>query len=392
MSRMIIHNARLVMGGCIERGGLVVGDGRVSALLPPGATPAADEVIDAGGALLAPGFIDLHIHGSGPHLVDHGPAALAELSRLLSQYGVTGFLPTVCPRPAGEDSRFLAMLAGVRFEGAAALGFHLEGPFLSLTGALPPAALGQADLPRLRALQAAARPYRAIFSISPEFPGVAPLVAAMAEGGTPVFMTHTAADVAQTQAAIAASARHAPHFYDVFPVPRERDPGVRPCGAVKAVLADEHTTVDFILDGEHVDPVAVRMALRCKGADGVCLITDANVGAGLPPGRYAWAGGEEIEFARPGGPARLTAQSRTPGGLAGSGLTMDQALRNAVAMLGVDLPAAVAMVSANPASVLGLGGRKGSLAVGGDADLVLLGDDLRVLRTWVGGRTVFEKV
>jgi N-acetylglucosamine-6-phosphate deacetylase len=345
----------------------------------------ADEVLDAQGRYLAPGFIDLHLHGCGRWLIDNGPQDLAAIARLLPRYGVTGFLPTVCPRPKKQDADFLRTLATVESQGAAFLGFHLEGPFLTLTGALPQEALGTRDPERVTALRDAARPYQAVFSIAPDFEGIGDLLPLMTAGGVPAFITHTRATVAQTQAAIAAGARHATHFYDVFPLPAETEPGVRPCGAVEAILADPRVSVDFILDGVHVPLVAVQMALQAKGPDRVCLITDANVGAGLPGGRYQFAAGIEVEIAALNAPARLTEKSDCPGALAGSGLTLDVAVRNAVKLLGLSPTQAVRMAGANPARVLGLTGRKGEIADGCDADLVLLNDALEVQRTWVGG-------
>ena len=368
-------------------------DGRITWVGPSAEAPTADAecLVDARGQYLVPGFIDLHIHGTGKYLIDNGPDDLAGLSGLLPKYGVTSFLPGVCPLPKGTDSKFLARLAKVVPQGAEFLGFHLEGPFLTLTGALPPEALGSADIQRLGDLIAAAEPYRAVFSIAPDFEGVDELLPIMAAGGTPVFMTHTAATVAQTQAAIEAGARHATHFYDVFPVPPDTDPGVRPAGAVEAILADARVSVDFILDGCHVDPVVAKMALQCKGPDRVCLITDANIGAGLPPGRYSFGSGGAVEFREPGGPARLTAESHMAGGLAGSGLTMDRALRNAISMLHVELPTAVRMVSANPAQVLGLLNRKGQIKPACDADMVLLDNDLKVVQTWIAAKCCYER-
>ena len=133
------------------------------------------------------------------------------------------------------------------------------------------------------------------------------------------------------------------------------------------------------------------MAIACKGPDRVCLITDANVGAGLPGGRYQFADQTEVEITGQGQPARLTETSRHPGGLAGSGLTMDLAVRNATEMLHVELSLAIRMASANPARVLGLEGSKGLVSEGYDADMVLLDDSLRVLRTWIGGECRFER-
>ena len=392
MARTVIRNAAVVLPDRVAAGYAVAfEEGKIAAVCPTSdiQDAGAEQVIDAGGRRLAPGFIDVHVHGSGEFLIDDGPDALADLCRLLPRFGVTAFLPTVCPRPKGADAAFLAALARVRSEGADILGFHLEGPFLTLTGALPPEALGGNDPDRVRSLIAAARPVRAVFSVAPDFEGIPELISIMAEGQGAVFMTHTAANVAQTQAAIEAGARHATHFYDVFPLPPVTDPGVRPCGAVEAILADPHVTVDFILDGVHVDPTAVKMALQCKGPDGVCLITDANIGASLPPGRYSF-GKEQIEFAYEGGPARGTENSPYPGMLAGSGLTMNLAMRNAIELLGVDLPQAVRMTSSNPARVLGLDHRKGRLAEGFDADLILLDDSLTVTQTWVAGKCRFS--
>lgn len=372
--------------GLVPERAVLLQGGKIRDIAPAGGFGGMEDrdVIDGEGMYLAPGLIDLHMHGLRRWGVDNGPVDLAAICACLPRYGVTGFLPTVSPRVTGEDAEFLATLAEAETSGAGVLGFHLEGPFLTQTGALPPEALGEADPGRVRDLIEAARPHRAIFSIAPEFDGIDELIPIMRESG-PVFMTHTAAGVEATQAVIEAGARHATHFYDVFAAPPESDPGVRPCGAVEAILADPRVSVDFILDGEHVHPVAVRLALQCKGVEGVCLITDANVGAGLPPGRYSGIGARDVVFAYEGGPARIGDGSENDGTLAGSGLTMDRALRNAVEMLEVDLCAAVRMASTNPARILGLGERKGRVEVGYDADLTLLDRDLRVQRTWVGG-------
>lgn len=388
-----IENAVVVCGDLLVPGGAVdVADGRIVAIRKPGEKAArpSEVTVDAGGAFLAPGFIDLHIHGHHEFLVDNGPEHLTAIAKLLPRYGVTGWLPTVCPRPRGEDAQFLATLAKAKTTGATILGFHLEGPFVALMGALPPEALGGCDAARVESLQAAAAPYVAIFSIAPEIPGIADWIPRMRRNGATVFITHTRASVRETQHAIEAGARHATHFYDVFPIPPETDPGVRPCGVVEAVLADPRVTVDFILDGVHVDPVAVQMALECKGPEGVCLVTDAMVGAGCPPGRHDF-GGEEVEFAAPGAPARKTENSRSPGGLAGSGLTLNLAVRNAMRLTGVTLQQAVRMASTNPARVLGLEDQLGTIAVGHQANLVLFDDQIDVLQTWIAGESVYCK-
>ena len=339
---------------------------------------------------IVPGFIDLHTHGIHRYLIDNGVDDLVQICRIQPRYGVTGFLPTIAPLPAGEDALFLQKLANTATEGAYILGFHLEGPFLKLTGALSSEAISGADTGRVTSLIRAAHPYKAIFSISPDVEGIENLIPLMAAGNTPVFITHTAATVQQTQKAIELGACHATHFYDVFPCPPVTEPGVRPCGTVEAILADRSVSVDFILDGVHVDPVAVKMALVCKsaGPGRVCLITDSNVGAGLEPGRFNFGSIGEIYFASKGAPARLVENNW----LAGSGLTMDQALRNAVSLLGLDLPEAIKMVSAYPAEVIGMSEKKGKLKAGFDADFVILNDQLEVVQTWIGGKCCYKSV
>lgn len=370
-----------IQKGCIlVEGGIISGIGN---LKPKG------KVLDLGNSYIAPGYIDLHTHGIHYSRVDNGPEDLAGMCRIFPQYGVTGFLPTVIPPPPGKDVAFLTMLSNAITEGTEILGFHLEGPFLKLTGAIMAKALSDTNISRVESLINAAKPYRVIFSVSPDVEGIEVLLPVMTSNNTPVFMTHTAATVKQTQAAIESGVRHATHFYDVFPCPDVQDPGVRPCGAVEAVLADTRVSVDFILDGVHVDPVAVKMAMLCKsdGPGCVCLITDSNMGAGLEPGRYSPWDDYEIEFAYKGSPARQVKDNT----LAGSGLTMDQAVKNAVKWLDVDLPEAVKMASTNPAKVLGLGNRKGKLSEGYDADLVILDENFNVLQTWIAGNCFFEK-
>ena len=180
---------------------------------------------------------------------------------------------------------------------------HLEGPFLGLPGAGAQTIPG--DVALLDELLAAAGGRVAAMSISPEVPNILPVIERLCESGIVPFITHTQATVEQTEAAIDAGARHATHFYDVFPVPKETDPGVRPVGAVEAILADPRCSVDFIADGVHVHPTAIKAAVAAKGWQGVMLATDSNVGAGLPPGRYASPVGGTVRIA-PGDAARMS--------------------------------------------------------------------------------------
>jgi N-acetylglucosamine-6-phosphate deacetylase len=372
--------------------GVLVEATKVAAIVPPHTIDGtvADEIVDAGSGYICPGYVDLHTHGIGGYSFDGGAEQFSAICRLLPRYGVTGVLATFIPKPKGADAAYVAQIARTQTEGAEVLGFHFEGPFISLPGAVPPEHLKNADAERVQSLKNAASSYRAIFSVSAEFDGILHLIPLMAAGQTPVFITHTRATVEQTLAAIDAGVTHATHFYNVFPSPPEKEPGVRPCGAVEAVLADRRVTVDFILDGEHVDTIAVKLGLQCKGIDGVSLVTDSNIGAGVAPGTVFDFGSYKIAHHYAGGPARICSSGALYGALAGSGLTMDQAVRNAVKLLGVDLVTAVLMASTNPARIAGYGTSKGRIEPGYDADLVLLDQDLQVRETWVKGVSVFR--
>lgn len=345
-------------------------------------------VEDFGESYIVPGFIDLHMHGVHQYLIDNGLKDLETIAQIILQHGITSFLPTVCPREEGEDIDFLKTLASIESKGANILGFHLEGPFIKLTGSLVANTIAKADPARVKALINAAKPYRSVFSISPDLDNITDIIPLMAAGNTPVFMTHSAANVEQTKAAIAMGASHATHFYDVFPCPPVTEPGVRPCGIVEAILADKNISVDFILDGVHVDPIAVKMAMACKanGPGTVCLITDSNIGAGLNAGKFIFGENGEVEIAYKGAPARKTADNT----LAGSGLTMDQAVKNAISYLDIPLQETIKMVSTNPAKVLGVDQKKGKLKTGYDADFVVLGQQYDVLATWVGGEKKYS--
>lgn len=390
MNSLLIKNVSVVTENTVHYGcSVYCENGTVHKICFESQTVCANEEINADGMLLCPGFIDLHIHGIKGILAESGKEQLEIICRELPRYGVTGFLPAICPTKSGaNDIALLKDLSKAKSGGAEILGILLEGHYLALTGAI-------SHIPRImekdhvNRLIDAASPYKPVFAISPEIEGIAELLPTMTASGYPAFITHTAATAAQTQAAVQAGAVHATHFYNVFPYPGDREPGVRGCGAVETILSDPHVSADFILDGEHVDPVAVKMTLACKNKDKVCLITDANVSAGLPPGRYTGLGGSDIESVYEGGPARLVG-GPLKGGLAGSGLTMDKAIKNAIQMLNVSVPQAAAMVSTNPAAVLGLK-NKGKIAAGYDADFVLMDEEYRVIQTWVHGKTVFKR-
>lgn len=222
-------------------------------------------------------------------------------------------------------------------------------------------------------LHAAAPGTVTMLTIAPELRGAREVIAALAASGVIVSLGHTDATYTDAVAAVQAGARAVTHLFNAMRPLHHREPGV-----LGAALEDPQLSCELICDGWHVLPPVLHLAWRAKGLDGLRLVTDATAAAGMPDGRYR-LGAAEIEVA--------DGRARLPGTLtlAGSTLTMDQAVRNAVAMLDTTVEEAVMLASGNPARLLGVSDRKGALAPGLDADLVVLSEELRVERTMVGG-------
>lgn len=391
MTDTFITNVQVLCPGQgVSAGGALIRDGRIAEIVEAPAAPrSAANVVDGHGCLLTPGLIDLHTHGVGTHLYERSVDDLHAAARLLPRFGTTCILPTLYRVMTRPSLNLLAAIANAldSVQGVSMPGLHLEGPFLALPGAGADTVPG--DLGLLTEILHACRGRVLAMSISPETPNILPVIEHLRERRILPFITHTRATAEQTQAAIHAGAAHATHFYNVFPPPPETEPGCRACGAVEAVLADPRVSVDFICDGVHVPPVAIRAALAAKGYRGVILITDSNIGAGLPPGEYETTWGYRVSVA-PGDAARIATPGHAHFGLlAGSALTMDQGIRNLSRWLTVPPHELFAMGTSNPARLLGLA-NKGQLRVGGDADLVLWDESLKPAQTWVAGECVYQ--
>jgi N-acetylglucosamine-6-phosphate deacetylase len=386
MPAFLIRNVRIVEPGRrIVPGDVLVRDGKIVAAGPRASESAGDaSIVEGRDRLLTPGLIDLHTHGIMHSLYETGADGLRTAARALGQFGVTTVLPTIVPLPrAATFERLRELVEAIpSITEVNVPGLHLEGPFMAVGGAACPTLPGDLDL--LERLLDACGGRVTAMSVSPDTPQVLPVIRRLRELGIHVFLTHTRANVEQTEAALAAGATHATHFYDVFYPPAEQDPGVRPVGAVEAILADRRATVDFIADGIHVHPTAIRAAVAAKGWPGVVLITDSNIGAGLPAGVYPTPWGYEVRVS-----PETAARHATKGFLAGSALTMDRGMANLLQWLDLPPEQVWAMGSLNPARVVGLE-RKGMIEPGADADLVLWNDGLRAAATWVKGNLVYE--
>jgi N-acetylglucosamine-6-phosphate deacetylase len=375
----------VVPGKGISVGNVLVQDGRIVALGAIEATASVIECVEGKGRLLTPGLIDIHTHGILNHLYALGREELLSGGKCLARFGVTTVIPTIVPQIAPGWLEKITELAQAisDVDGVNVPGLHLEGPFMAIKGTAAPTLTGDLDL--LEEIITACQGKLSVMSLSPETPGILPIIRRLRENGTAVFITHTRASVEQAEATFAAGASHATHFYDVFYSPPETDLGVRPVGVVEAVLADRNVTVDFIADGIHVHPAAIRAAVAAKGYRGVTLITDSIIGAGLPPAVYDTPWGFQVRV-REGDAPRQVPENH----LAGSGLTMDRGMVNLLQWLDLPQEQVWAMGTSNPAQVIGLK-HTGRMEVGADADLVLWEKDMRPGLTWVRGKRVYDR-
>ncbi|HET8743790.1 MAG TPA: N-acetylglucosamine-6-phosphate deacetylase [Gaiella sp.] len=325
----------------------------------------------AGHGIAAPGFVDLQVNGfAGIDFLGADADGFATAGDALLETGVTAYLPTLITSPEADVVAALRSVPAT-CGGPRILGVHLEGPFLS------PARLGTHGLgsrrdpdPALLDRLLAAGPVR-LMTLAPELPGALDLVGLLLARGVTVAAGHTDATAAEANAAFDRGVRTVTHVFNAMRPLAHRDPGI-----VGAALVRHDVVLQAIVDGVHLDPEIVRL-LWAVGEDRLALVTDATAGAALGDGTYALG---EIEITVTGDVVR-----REDGVLAGSALTMPQALRNLVAA-GVPLERALEAASAVPARVLGIPGL-GRLVPGGPADVTVIDDRLEVVRAIVGGET-----
>ncbi len=362
---------------------VLVKDGRVAAVGPAGQAPGPEGVrlLAADGLLLAPGFIDLQINGGFGVDFTEQPGAIWDVGARLPRYGVTAFLPTIISSPLTrirEAQEVLLKGPPAGYRGAVPMGLHLEGPFLNPQerGAHNPTHM---RLPSLADIEGWS-PERGVrlVTLAPELPGALDIARALTERGVLVSAGHSAATWEEASAGIDAGIRYGTHLFNAMPPLGHREPALP-----GALLLNDHITVGIIADGEHLHPSVVSLVWRLKGPLGANLVTDATAGLGMPPGTYR-LGDNQVTV--DGHTARLR-----DGTLAGSILSLDQAVRNTVLFTGCSPSEAIACVTRVPAELLKAGHMRGRISAGLRADMVLLTTDLHVSATIVGGDVVYER-
>jgi N-acetylglucosamine-6-phosphate deacetylase len=339
--------------------------------------PAGAEQIDARGRTIVPGFVDVHIHGAGGHDVMEGtPDALEAVARTVARFGTTTLVATTVTAPTDQTCRSLEGIARyIRspLNGSAQsspraeiAGIHFEGPFISHArrGVHPPDSIANPSIPALNRFLEAAGGCARILTLAPELPGALEMIERARAAGLIVALGHTDATYDQACVAIERGASHAVHVFNAMRPFSHRETGV-----LGAVLTDPRVTTEVIADGVHVDAPAIRLLLAAKGIEHVVLVSDGISATGMPDGTYRLG---TFDVVVSGGVCR-----NLEGRLAGSTLTLDRAIRHVVS-LGVPLADAVRMATAVPAMRLGVAGKKGVIAPGADADLVMLTQDLKI--------------
>jgi len=365
----------------IESPVVVIEDERITAVGGRSAMELpAGRHLDFPGCVLAPGLIDIHIHGGAGHDVMEADApGLAAMENGLLRSGVTAYVPTTVTAPMERLLSSLDRLGKYISQknssnGVRSLGIHLEGPFISHAkrGVHPTADLLPPSPTLLERFWQASHGAIRIITIAPELPGAIETISHARKLGIIVSLGHSNANAAETQAAVAAGAAHVTHTFNAMRPLDHREPGI-----LGVALSDARLTADIIADGIHVAPEVLELFIKAKGVEGAILITDAISATGMPDGNYRLG---EMEVAVRDG------RCEREGTLAGSVLTLDRAVRNIAAYAGIPLQEAVRLATLNPARRLAMEGERGLIASGRAADLVALTSNREVAFAMAAGQ------
>jgi N-acetylglucosamine-6-phosphate deacetylase len=375
MLSVLVNGRILTQAGVVDGKSLVVENGRIIAILDAGDAPADATRHDLDGGLLVPGFIDTQVNGGGGLLFNDAPTleTIAAIGAAHRPFGTTGFLPTLISDDlAVVDRAMRATEAAIEAGVPGVLGIHIEGPFLNVKRK------GIHDAGKFRVIDDAAvallgslRVGKTLVTLAPETT-TPDMIRQLTNAGVIVAAGHTNAAYGTMRKALAAGLSGFTHLFNAMSPLTSREPG-----AVGAALESQTAWCGLIVDGRHVDPAVLRIALRTRPLDRFMLVTDAMPTVGMIDKSFDLQG-RQIHVVD-----GVCVDAH--GTLAGSDLDMISAVRNAMSMLGLSLQDAVSIASGSPAAFLGLQDERGRIAVGQAADLVLLDDGLRVRETWIGG-------
>lgn len=384
MTSLLITNCRLPDShdGAPLRS-IFVRDGAIERIADADWRTAADRQIDAEGRIVSPGFIDVHIQGAGgADVLDATPESLRTISQTCARFGVTGFLATTIYKPGQRNDhlRVAAEHTGRDLGGARLLGSHLEGPFISphKRGMIQPDCLGEASPAILADIYTLLGDTLRMMTVAPELPGCDEIIRTLVNHGAVASFGHSNATYDEAVRGFDLGITHTTHTFNAMPSLHHRTPG-----PLAAIFEHPGVTCQVITDGVHLHPSVVRLAYQAIGPERFVTITDAIQALGLPDGRYVYNG---LEYECKNG----TPQYKD-GTLIGTAVTLNELAARLMRFTQCPLSAAIRTVTENPARVLGLAHKKGRIAPGYNADLVILEDDLSVRTTIVAGKIVYQR-
>lgn len=382
--RLLITNCRLFDAADDKQAtSILIENGTINQIGQIDSSAACDNILDAQGRIIAPGFIDIHIQGAGgADILDANVEGLSAISQTCARFGVTGFLATTVFKP-NQENRHLAIAAkytGHDLGGANLLGIHLEGPFISPVkrGMVRPDCLSPPSLQVLKEIQDITAGQLVMMTIAPELPGSLPIIQRLVESGIIASFGHSNATYEQTIDGFKAGISHVTHLFNAMPTLHHRSPGPLP-----AIFQTENITCQLITDGVHIHPAVLKFVFEILGPKRIIPITDGMQALGLGDGIFIY---NSLEYESKNGTARYK-----DGTLIGTSLGLNQLLKKFITFADCPFDIAIKMVTENPVKLLGLDDKKGSIAPGKDADLVLLDRNCSVYTTIVAGKIVFQK-
>lgn len=390
MRKICLNKAKIYTGLMeIEQGAILIEDNRIidvlfETRLKKLNPDSSYEVIDLEGKIITPGFIDTHIHGIGGYGTEHGePDDILGMSRMLTQYGVTRFCPTLYPSDEESFIYNIRNISGtIGFEqGALIQGLHLEGPFISKLhcGVQLPEYLKDVDLSLMKKFIKAGKGNISIMTVAPELKNMRELAIFCLKQGIVLSAGHTDATYENMMEGMQAGIMHSTHFFNAMRPLKHRDPG-----CVGAILLNNSLSCEVIADGFHVHPAIIKFLVKEKPVERIILVTDSLRPTNQKEGRL-FANNEEVFLGETGVFQRIS-----DGVIAGSSATLDACVRNMIKW-GISPSDAVKMATVNPARLLKIDSERGVLMPGAFADLNILSEKFEVLETYVEGKSVYSK-
>jgi len=385
MDNLYVKNGSVLMKGRFQNVNILIKNGKIVGAGEEYLNKEGFPELDAAGSMVVPGFIDIHTHGAAGVDVNAANAEdIHKIGSFFASQGTTGWLASVLTDTEEQTLWCIEQISKAMESsdsmGAPVLGIHLEGPFLCshYKGAMPGHLLRMPDAELFKKYQIAAEGRVKYITISPELEGAVEFVKEIRDLGATIAIGHSGADYDTAMECIAAGATSATHTFNAMKLLHQHYP------AIMGAVLESDIYCEAICDGRHLHPGVVRLLLKVKGLDRVIAVTDSIMATGLPDGKYK-LGVNDIEVVD--GDAKLAGG----GSRAGSTLTTGNALKNLVSFTGRKVEEMIPLLTKNPATLLHIEDRKGSIGVGMDADLVLLDKDLNVKATVIGGKRIYVK-